>query len=137
MIPGIKAAALVLKENGIEDVRICLTPSKHCGIYDSAKKMIYLDVESSMHAGSLTGLATAVHESMHAVQHHEKYWLFILCSVVPIPWLKYFLECNASDRSIRWMKKYLENNIEISYVLQFYRKNSLSYLPWAIRKMVQ
>ena len=67
---GREFGEIILKEAGIKDVEIVITPSfDH---YDVKQKTVNV-IESRLTRRSLTSLTVVCHEIGHAIQHHEGY----------------------------------------------------------------
>lgn len=94
-ITGQEAARYVLREAGIDDVKIVAIHGHLTDHYDPINKVLALS-EENFHGRSLAALGVAAHEAGHAVQHKTGYKMLQLrMSLVPatqiasniLPWL--------------------------------------------------
>ena len=73
----------MLRESGINDVRVISTPGKLTDHYDPSKKTVNLS-ESVYSMNNIAAAAVAAHECGHAVQHQKAYaWLTMRSKMVP------------------------------------------------------
>lgn len=80
---GAQIAERMLRESGINDVRVISTPGHLTDHYDPVKKTVNLS-ESVYHHNSVAAAAVAAHECGHAVQHAKAYrWLTLRSKMVP------------------------------------------------------
>jgi hypothetical protein len=80
---GAQIAETMLRENGINDVRVISTPGKLTDHYDPTTKTVNLS-ESVYGMNSIAAAAVAAHECGHAVQHAKAYaWLTMRSKMVP------------------------------------------------------
>lgn len=80
---GAQIAETMLRESGINDVRVISTPGKLTDHYDPAKKTVNLS-ESVYSMNNIAAAAVAAHECGHAVQHAKSYaWLTMRSKMVP------------------------------------------------------
>ncbi len=80
---GAQVAELMLRQNGITDVRVISTPGKLTDHYDPTKKTVNLS-EPVYHMNSVAAAAVAAHECGHAIQHQQAYvWLGFRSKMVP------------------------------------------------------
>ena len=83
-ITGAQAAMTLLRQYGINDVRVAMISGALSDNYDPRKKILNLS-ENVYSSASLAALAVAAHETGHAVQHHEQYLpLTIRSAIVPV-----------------------------------------------------
>lgn len=81
---GAEIAETMLRENGINDVRVISTPGKLTDHYDPTTKTVNLS-EAVYGMNSLAAAAVAAHECGHAVQHAKSYaWLTMRSKMVPV-----------------------------------------------------
>lgn len=81
---GREIAEKMLKDNGINDVRVISTPGKLTDHYDPSKKTVNLS-ESVYTQRNAAAAAVAAHECGHAVQHAKAYsWLQMRSKLVPV-----------------------------------------------------
>jgi hypothetical protein len=94
-ITGQEAARYVLREAGVDDVKIVAIHGHLTDHYDPINKVLALS-EENFHGRSLAALGVAAHEAGHAVQHKTGYKMLQLrMSLVPatqiasniLPWL--------------------------------------------------
>jgi len=94
-LTGREVAERMLRENGINDVRVVSVPGRLTDHYDPRKKTVNLS-EAVFRANSVAAAAVAAHECGHAVQHAKAYaWLQMRTALVPVvqlssglmPWL--------------------------------------------------
>ena len=80
---GAQIAQTMLRENGINDVRVVSTPGKLTDHYDPRTKTVNLS-ESVYGMNTISAAAVAAHECGHAVQHEKAYaWLTMRSKMVP------------------------------------------------------
>lgn len=80
---GAEAAELMLRQNGIGDVRVISTPGQLTDHYDPVKRTVNLS-EPVYAMNSVAAVAVAAHECGHAVQHKQAYaWLTMRSKMVP------------------------------------------------------
>ena len=80
---GAQVAELMLRQNGINDVRVISVPGQLTDHYDPTKKTVNLS-EPVYHMNSVAAAAVAAHECGHAVQHQQAYaWLGLRSKMVP------------------------------------------------------
>lgn len=80
---GAQIAETMLRENGINDVRVISTPGKLTDHYDPTTKTVNLSDEV-YGMNSIAAAAVAAHECGHAVQHAKSYaWLTMRSKMVP------------------------------------------------------
>lgn len=80
---GAQIAETMLRENGINDVRVVSTPGKLTDHYDPTSKTVNLS-EAVYGMNSIAAAAVAAHECGHAVQHQKAYaWLTMRSKMVP------------------------------------------------------
>ena len=83
---GAQIAERMLRENGINDVKVIHTPGHLTDHYDPVKKTVNLS-ESVYHHNSVAAAAVAAHECGHAVQHAKAYrWLTLRSNVTSKAW---------------------------------------------------
>jgi uncharacterized protein len=83
-VTGAQVAEMMLKQNGINDVRVVHVDGQLTDHYDPMNKTVNLS-ESVYHMNSVAAAAVAAHECGHALQHKEAYmWLGIRSEMVPI-----------------------------------------------------
>jgi len=72
---GAEVAELMLRQNGITDVRVISVEGQLTDHYDPIKKTVNLS-EPVYHVNSIAAAAVAAHECGHAIQHQQAYhWL--------------------------------------------------------------
>jgi len=82
-ITGAQVAELMLRQNGITDVRVVSVPGHLTDHYDPVSKTVNLS-EPVYHEASVAAAAVAAHECGHAVQHQQAYaWLTFRSKMVP------------------------------------------------------
>lgn len=82
-INGAKAAEIVLRANGVNDVKIEATHGTLTDHYHPKKKTIYLS-DPVFSSASTSAIGVAAHEAGHAVQHAQEYLpIRIRSSIVP------------------------------------------------------
>jgi Zn-dependent membrane protease YugP len=69
---GAEIAQIMLRENGINDVRVICTPGKLTDHYDPTNRTVNLS-ESVYAMNSVAAAAVAAHECGHAIQHQKLY----------------------------------------------------------------
>lgn len=80
---GAQVAEQMLRQNGIDDVRVISVPGQLTDHYDPVKKTVNLS-EPVYHINSVAAAAVAAHECGHAIQHKEAYaWLNFRSKMVP------------------------------------------------------
>lgn len=80
---GAQVAEAMLRQNGINDVRVISTPGKLTDHYDPTNKTVNLS-ESVYAMNNVAAAAVAAHEVGHAVQHQQAYaWLNFRSKMVP------------------------------------------------------
>lgn len=80
---GAQVAEMMLRQNGITDVKVISTEGQLTDHYDPAKKTVNLS-ESVYSVNSVAAAAVAAHECGHAVQHQQAYvWLGLRSKLVP------------------------------------------------------
>jgi uncharacterized protein len=80
---GAQIAEIMLRENGITDVRVISTPGQLTDHYNPANKTVNLS-ESVYSMNSIAAAAVAAHECGHAIQHKTAYsWLTLRSKMVP------------------------------------------------------
>jgi Zn-dependent membrane protease YugP len=82
-VTGAQVAEMMLRQNGINDVRVISTPGELTDHYDPTTKTVNLS-ESVYAMNSVAAAAVAAHECGHAVQHQQAYhWLALRSKMVP------------------------------------------------------
>jgi Zn-dependent membrane protease YugP len=82
-LTGAQIAEAMLRQNGINDVRVISTPGQLTDHYDPVSKTVNLS-ESVYAMNSVAAAAVAAHECGHAVQHQQAYqWLTLRSKMVP------------------------------------------------------
>jgi uncharacterized protein len=82
-VTGAQVAELMLRQNGINDVKVISVPGQLTDHYDPVKRTVNLS-EPVYHANSVAAAAVAAHECGHAVQHQQAYaWLNFRSKMVP------------------------------------------------------
>ncbi len=71
-VTGAQAAAILLKANGITDVKIVKIRGHLTDNYNPVKKVLSLS-ESTYGSNSIAAVGVAAHETGHAIQHHVGY----------------------------------------------------------------
>jgi len=80
---GAQVAEAMLRQNGINDVRVISTPGHLTDHYDPTNKTVNLS-EPVYASNSVAAAAVAAHECGHAVQHQQAYkWLTFRSKMVP------------------------------------------------------
>jgi len=80
---GAQVAEAMLRQNGINDVRVICTPGKLTDHYNPMDKTVNLS-EPVFHMNSVAAAAVAAHECGHALQHQQAYaWLTFRSKMVP------------------------------------------------------
>lgn len=80
---GAQVAEQMLRQNGINDVKVISVPGQLTDHYDPIKKTVNLS-EPVYHINSVAAAAVAAHECGHAIQHKEAYaWLNFRSKMVP------------------------------------------------------
>lgn len=80
---GAEVAEMMLRQNGINDVRVISTPGQLTDHYDPTNKTVNLS-ESVYGMNSVAAAAVAAHECGHAIQHQQAYvWLGFRSKMVP------------------------------------------------------
>jgi Zn-dependent membrane protease YugP len=82
-LTGAQVAELMLRQNGIKDVKVVSVPGQLTDHYDPMAKTVNLS-EPVYHMNSVAAAAVAAHECGHALQHKEAYaWLTFRSQMVP------------------------------------------------------
>lgn len=82
-LTGAQIAEMMLKQNGINDVKVISVPGQLTDHYDPTTKTVNLS-EPVFHESSVAAAAVAAHECGHAVQHQQAYvWLGLRSKMVP------------------------------------------------------
>jgi uncharacterized protein len=82
-LTGAQVAELMLRQNGITDVKVVSVPGQLTDHYDPMAKTVNLS-EPVYHMNSVAAAAVAAHECGHALQHKEAYaWLTFRSQMVP------------------------------------------------------
>lgn len=82
-VTGAQVAEMMLRQNGINDVRVVSVPGHLTDHYDPVTKTVNLS-EPVYHEASVAAAAVAAHECGHAVQHQQAYaWLTFRSKMVP------------------------------------------------------
>ncbi len=80
---GAQVAEAMLRQSGINDVRVICTPGKLTDHYNPMDKTVNLS-EPVYHMNSVAAAAVAAHECGHAIQHKQAYaWLTFRSKMVP------------------------------------------------------
>ncbi|MEP4076747.1 zinc metallopeptidase [Haloferula sp.] len=80
---GAEVAEAMLRQNGINDVKVIHTGGQLTDHYDPVKKTVNLS-EPVYGMNSVAAIAVAAHECGHAIQHKEAYaWLTFRSKMVP------------------------------------------------------
>ena len=80
---GAQIAETMLRENGINDVRVISTPGRLTDHYDPTSKTVNLS-EAVYGMNNIAAAAVAAHECGHAIQHAKSYaWLTMRSKMVP------------------------------------------------------
>lgn len=80
---GAEVAEMMLRQNGIRDVKVISVPGQLTDHYDPVKKTVNLS-EPVYHMNSVAAAAVAAHECGHALQHQQAYaWLGFRSKMVP------------------------------------------------------
>ena len=80
---GAQVAEAMLRQNGINDVKVISVPGQLTDHYDPTTKTVNLS-ESVYQMNSVAAAAVAAHECGHAVQHQQAYiWLGLRSKMVP------------------------------------------------------
>ena len=80
---GAQIAETMLRENGLNDVRVISTPGQLTDHYDPTKKTVNLS-EAVYGMNNIAAAAVAAHECGHAIQHAKSYaWLTMRSKMVP------------------------------------------------------
>jgi Zn-dependent membrane protease YugP len=81
---GAQVAETMLRQNGINDVRVISVPGQLTDHYNPADKTVNLS-EPVYNSNSVAAAAVAAHECGHAVQHQQAYiWLGFRSAMVPV-----------------------------------------------------
>lgn len=81
---GAQVAEMMLRQNGITDVRVISTPGQLTDHYNPADKTVNLS-EAVYAQNNVAAAAVAAHECGHAVQHQQAYaWLEFRSKMVPV-----------------------------------------------------
>lgn len=82
-LTGAQVAEAMLRQNGINDVKVISVPGQLTDHYDPIRKTVNLS-EPVYHVNSVAAAAVAAHECGHAVQHQQAYaWLGFRSKMVP------------------------------------------------------
>lgn len=82
-LTGAQVAEKMLRQNGINDVKVISVPGQLTDHYDPTKKTVNLS-EPVYHMNSVAAAAVAAHECGHALQHQQAYaWLGLRSKMVP------------------------------------------------------
>lgn len=82
-VTGAQVAEMMLRQNGINDVRVISTPGQLTDHYDPSNKTVNLS-ESVYSMNNVAAAAVAAHECGHAIQHQQAYvWLGMRSKMVP------------------------------------------------------
>lgn len=82
-VTGAQVAEMMLRQNGINDVRVISTPGQLTDHYDPTTKTVNLS-ESVYAMNNVAAAAVAAHECGHAMQHQKAYaWLTLRSKMVP------------------------------------------------------
>ena len=82
-LTGAQIAEAMLRQSGINDVRVISTPGQLTDHYDPISKTVNLS-ESVFGMNSVAAAAVAAHECGHALQHQQAYaWLTLRSKMVP------------------------------------------------------
>ncbi len=82
-LTGAQVAELMLRQNGIKDVKVVSVPGQLTDHYDPMAKTVNLS-EPVYHMNSVAAAAVAAHECGHAIQHKDAYaWLTFRSQMVP------------------------------------------------------
>lgn len=80
---GAQVAEMMLRQNGINDVKVISVPGQLTDHYDPIKRTVNLS-EPVYHMNSVAAAAVAAHECGHAIQHKQAYvWLGFRSKMVP------------------------------------------------------
>ncbi len=81
---GAQIAEEMLRQNGIDDVKVISVPGQLTDHYDPVSKTVNLS-EPVYHTNSVAAAAVAAHECGHALQHQQAYvWLGLRTKMVPV-----------------------------------------------------
>ncbi|MEM9081297.1 MAG: zinc metallopeptidase [Verrucomicrobiota bacterium] len=81
---GREIAEKMLRENGIDDVKVISTPGQLTDHYNPANRTVNLS-EPVYHQATVAAAAVSAHEVGHAVQHAQAYsWLTMRSKLVPV-----------------------------------------------------
>lgn len=82
-VTGAEVAEMMLRQNGIHDVKVISVPGQLTDHYDPIRKTVNLS-EPVYHMNSVAAAAVAAHECGHAIQHQQAYaWLGFRSKMVP------------------------------------------------------
>ena len=82
-LTGAEVAEMMLRQNGIQDVKVISVPGQLTDHYDPLAKTVNLS-EPVYHMNSVAAAAVAAHECGHAIQHKQAYaWLTFRSQMVP------------------------------------------------------
>lgn len=82
-LTGAEVAERMLRQNGIDDVKVISVAGQLTDHYDPIKKTVNLS-EPVYHMNSVAAAAVAAHECGHAIQHKQAYaWLEFRSKMVP------------------------------------------------------
>lgn len=94
-LSGREIAEMMLRDNGITDVKVISTPGQLTDHYNPANKTVNLS-EPVYHARNAASAAVAAHEVGHAVQHATGYaWLQMRSKLVPA--------VSVASRYVQWV----------------------------------
>lgn len=83
-LTGAQVAEMMLRQNGITDVRVISTPGMLTDHYNPADKTVNLS-EAVYAQNNVAAAAVAAHECGHAIQHQQAYaWLQFRSKMVPL-----------------------------------------------------
>lgn len=82
-LTGAQVAEMMLRQNGINDVKVISVPGHLTDHYDPTSRTVNLS-EPVYHMNSVAAAAVAAHECGHALQHQQAYvWLGFRSAMVP------------------------------------------------------
>lgn len=82
-LTGAQVAEMMLRQNGITDVKVISVPGHLTDHYDPTSRTVNLS-EPVYHMNSVAAAAVAAHECGHALQHQQAYvWLGFRSAMVP------------------------------------------------------
>jgi Zn-dependent membrane protease YugP len=155
-LTGSDVAARMLRENGINDVKVTCTGGQLTDHYNPSQKTVNLS-EEIYHGRSVASVAIAAHECGHAIQHEDGYTplklrtvyeafpinqillLIIACyfvltlfSLITLP-----VEFNASNRAMSWlMTRGIVDNNESVMAKDALKWAAMTYIVAAIGSLV-